>query len=106
VGNTLDFLGLVTYLGRDITFACTDSGAFTIPDPTPLCRLPIDCGDPPMPPNTTRLQDSWSTDVKEYTSTFYDCQQGSKIPDAVTDNIVDGNFSVACLAGGKYEVVL
>ena len=92
-------------MGKEFSFTCTESGAFEIPEKMPYCRAPLNCPEPPIPNNETRLEMSFSSDVKEWENAYYKCQNGTKIPDNFdADNVEDGNFTIPCGSGGKYPV--
>ena len=60
-----------------------------------------------IPGNETRLELSFSEDVKEWTKAHYKCKNGTKIPDDFdVADLVDGNFTVPCGSGGKYPVCI
>ena len=96
----------VTYLGIEFEMTCTESGLFEVPNPTPFCRPPIVCLDPPEALNTTLLSRANEDVVREWTDVAYECEPGSKIPDSFTENVKDGQFLVQCGSKGKYPVSL
>ena len=94
-------------MGEEFSLTCTESGEFEIPEKMPYCRAPLNCPVPPIPGNETRLELSFSEDVKEWTKAHYKCKNGTKIPDDFdVANLVDGNFTVSCGSGGKYPVCI
>ena len=94
-------------MGEEFSLTCTESGVFEIPEKIPYCRAPLNCPEPPIPSNETRLDLSFSIDVKEWTKALYKCQNGTKIPDDFDDsNLHEENFFVECGSGGKYPVFL
>lgn len=101
----LHFTERVTYLGFSFALNCSESGLFEVPEKEPFCRAPIPCPGAPVPPNSTLLEESHSTDVKEWDKAFYECQPGSKIPDNFVENVQDGNFTVQCGSAGVYPVM-
>ena len=94
-------------MGEEFSLTCTESGAFEIPEKMPYCRAPLNCPVPPIPGNETRLELSFSEDVKEWTKAHYKCKNGTKIPDDFDEaDLVNGNFTVPCGSGGKYPVCI
>ncbi len=90
-------------MGKTVTLTCTESAQFNVPDPAPTCRAAIPCGDPPVPPNSTLIDATESTGVAEWDAAIYDCRLGTAFPASAAGDLVDGKFTVDCLANGAWE---
>ena len=62
---------------------CLSDGEFDVPNPIPTCRAAAACPSPPPVPNGPEssphfLKDSTDSNVKEYDSAKYKCQDGAR----------------------------
>ncbi|TRY77305.1 hypothetical protein TCAL_04063, partial [Tigriopus californicus] len=94
--------GQVFDSGMEIDVECLADGTLDIPDPIPSCRAPVSCPAPPIPSAASSLQGSTSSNVTEFSSAEYMCQEHTFL--AKTDpSVKDGKFMLQCQAGGVYD---
>ena len=71
--------------------------------PTILCRPPEDCEtDLPIPEGSSKLQNSASTNVKEFDFAIYTCEETFTLEGVDFENVENNKFKVECLKDGVY----
>ena len=99
--------GQVTDDGRYQYLTCLEDGSFgTNPgDSWKSCRPPTDCEtDLPIPEGSSKLENSASTNVKEFDFAIYTCEETFTLEGVQFENVENNQFKVQCGLNGEYPV--
>ena len=96
--------GWVTDDGEQYKLRCNEDGSFDTNVDWKTCRPRTDCDDdPPIPSETTHLSPSASTDLKEFESAVYECEDTFTLEGVDFENVENNQFKVQCGLGGNFS---